>query len=747
MKMKISFTLAIAFVGLGLQQLNAQRIEKPDQKNTASSFAIVVDDATYKAAGEEIKAYKAALEKQGLATYIVSHKWTKPEEIRNILKKLYHQKPKLEGAALVGDIPIPMIMNAQRLTSAYRLDEVKAGFKAAVPSDRFYDDFSLEFDFLKQDTVSTEQFFYSLSPKCVPVINMDIYTARIKAPFVEGQSSYQSIKNYLNKIVAAKIEQNRLNTLMVYSGMGYASESETTWASEQVALREQLPVLFKPGASAKFINSKMSTDLKSGLLAEIQRRDLDLAIFHQHGYADEQLVSGSPSVSFPQPSIENVRRYLRNKIQDAKKYGRDVEETKKRFQASLGVPTAWMDDALIDSVVKADSLFSANGTITIDDIDKITPNARMVILDNCYNGSFHRDDYMSGHYVFGKGKTVVAIGNSINVLQDVWTTNMIGLLQHGVRVGNWFKQQVYLETHLIGDPTFYFQNDDKTDYNQAIVNLDGNDKIWVDLLKSNDADLTSLALYQIAKSQKTGSSKLLKEYYYNSPFSATRAAAFTLLSQLNTPDFADVIKDAVNDPYEYIRRKAVNLIGDFGGDEFVPALVQSAIEDWPSKRVSYNLGNSLSFMDSKRVIQELESQSARPELAIRKAEIQKLIVRQQSTLSKVKRDETLMADKSAEVKKRAFNVNTLRTYSYHQQIPAAIKIMLDSTENDALRLTATEALGWFNYSYQKEKIIEALGNLISNTQTSEVLRKEATRSLQALKAFTPDERSKNTAAK
>lgn len=743
-KIKISLAIAVA-VFYGKSTLKAQQIEKPNAQNTATSFAIVVDDATWKAAKTELVAYKAALEKQGLGTYIISHNWKKPEEIKTILQKLYSQKPKLEGAVLVGDIPIPMIMNAQRLTSGYRLDEAKSGLKAAVASDRFYDDFGLEFDFMKQDKINTAQFFYSLSPKAVPVINMDIYTARIKAPNIKGKTKYESIKDYLKKVVAAKAEDNPLNTLMAYSGMGYGSESETAWASEQVALREQLPNVFKAGSSARFISSRSPGDLKSGLLAEIQRPDLDLAIFHQHGYSDMQLISGSPNVSFPQPSIDNVRRYLRSKIRLAQKSGRDVEETKLHFQKTLGVPMIWMQDALEDAVLKADSLFEANGNIIMEDIDAITPNARMIIFDNCYNGAFQDGDYMSGHYIFGNGKSIVAMANSINVLQDVWTSNLIGLLQHGVRAGIWFKHQAFLETHIIGDPTFSFSSKG-TDYNTAIVNLDGNQPIWSDLLKSNDADLQSIALYKIAEAQKGASSKLLKDIYYQASFASTRTTAFSLLSQMNTPEFAVVIKDAVNDPYEYLRRKSVNLIGDFGNDEFVPALVKSALEDWPSKRVMYNLNTSLSFMNSERVISELKVSQQKPELSSRKAEIQKLIERQEANLVKVNKDLQLISDKTAEIKKRSFNVNTLRTYSYHKQIPSAIEIMLNPAEQESLRLAAAEALGWYSYSYQKSLILEALNKLVNDKLTSDALRKEALRSSSYLKAFTTAAAS-TTAAK
>ncbi len=741
---KIGFSLA--FAALAGFNAKAQKIENPSKTNTATTFAIVVDAKTYAQTKAELTAYKTALEKQGLGTYIVSHDWKKPEEIKSILQKLYKEKTRLEGAVLVGDIPIPMIMHAQRITSVYRLDETKNGFKAAVPSDRFYDDFSMKFDYLQQDTIRTDLFYYSLSPTAIPVIHMDIYTARIKPSYVKGKTKYEVIKDYLKKVVAEKNEQNKLNQLMVYSGMGYGSESQTQWASEQVTLKEQLPLAFKPGGSAKFINSRMQGDLKSGLLAEIQRPDLDLAIFHQHGDSDMQLVSGSPNVSFPQPSIDNVRRYLRNKIQMAKRDGRDVEETKKRFQATLGVPMAWMDDALVDSVVRLDSLFEVNSNIYMEDIDKITPNARMVILDNCYNGSFHKDEYMSGHYIFGNGKTILTMANSINVLQDVWTTNLIGLLNQGVRAGNWFKQQAFLETHLIGDPTFSYNSNNAVDYNQAMVNYDGNHQFWVDLLKSNNADLQAIALYKIAETKGASASKLIKDTYYNTDFAATRAQAFTILSQLNTADFATVINDAVNDPYEYIRRKAVNLIGDFGGDEYVPALVKSAIEDWASKRVSYNLSNTLSFMNSETVIKELQTSLNKPEYSTRKSEIQKLIDRQKYTVEKVKKDAALIGDKKAEAKKRSFNVVTLRTYSYHKEIPEVIKILVDNSEDEGLRLTAAEALGWFMYSYEKANILTALDTVIKDSKTPEKLKKEAQRSKSFLLAYTP-KTSQNITAK
>ncbi len=67
---------------------------------------------------------------------------------------------------------------------------------------------------------------------------------------------------------------------------------------------------------------------------------------------------------------------------------------------------------------------------------------------------FHENDYIAGQYIFNDGQTLVAQGNTRNVLQDRWTIEMIGLLSHGVRAGQYNKLIASLEGHLFGDPTF-----------------------------------------------------------------------------------------------------------------------------------------------------------------------------------------------------------------------------------------------------------------------------------------------------
>lgn len=92
--------------------------------------------------------------KDGLATWILIDDWESPAEIRALLKELYEdRRMPLEGTVFVGDIPVPMIRDAQFLSSAFKMDQKRPWDQSSIPSDRYYDDFGLQFDFLKQDSI------------------------------------------------------------------------------------------------------------------------------------------------------------------------------------------------------------------------------------------------------------------------------------------------------------------------------------------------------------------------------------------------------------------------------------------------------------------------------------------------------------------------------------------------------------------------------------------------------------------
>ena len=70
----------------------------------------------------------------------------------------------------------------------------------------------------------------------------------------------------------------------------------------------------------------------------------------------------------------------------------------------------------------------------LEEVEAIAPNARFVVFDACYNGSFHLDECIAASYIFGPGDCIVTQGNSVNALQDKWPDRYIGLIDCGVRI-------------------------------------------------------------------------------------------------------------------------------------------------------------------------------------------------------------------------------------------------------------------------------------------------------------------------
>ena len=716
-----------ALLVIGSLQSFAQQIEKPGIKSK-TTFAIVVDEQTYNAAKDEIGAYKNVIEKDGLGAYIIHDNWTSPDKIRETLHKLYLDKNSpLEGAVFVGNIPIPMIRDAQFLTSAFKMNQKIRWDKSSVPSDRFYDDFDLQFDYLKQDTVKGREtyHYYSLKAESPQFLQMDIYSGRIKPPVEEGEDMTQKIKAYLTKLVKLRSKDYVLDDMIASTGHGYNSNSVNALTGEAVALKSQFPRLFKPGGSIKFLNYRSNEFMKFNLLSELKRDGLDFAYMTGHGTTTLQLTNGYPESSSPQPSMQNVARYIRSKMRSAKEDGRDLTTVKENFQKSLGLSDKWFDDAFDAKSIEADSIYNINLDIQISDIKDADIKAKFVYINSCLTGSFHLDNYLAGYYPFSDNENIAAIANSVGVLQDLYPSELMGLLGQGYRVGNWLKHIAYLETHVLGDPTFHFAGDRSKELNEATV-LNNKPTYWKSLLKLNDASLQALALEKLTQIlPEEEISKILKDYYFNSEFESTRMQAFQLLSQFENKEYIEVLHAAKNDSYEYIRRRAIYDLTDFGSPEFVKDLIQFYVSDPHSERIAYRIRWALQFMDTDIAQKEINT-IIRNNKAIYAGKDLADKLDKEVANNKRKQAEMIknLKDASLPEKERLSEITTLRLYRHHAVIPNVITLAQDSKESEGLRVAALEAMGWFTLSYQRNNIIAGC-DAILNSEASAVVKNEA----------------------
>ena len=682
----------------------AQSIINPSVRSP-SSFAIVIDSKTYEAAKDEVTAYRSSIEADGLGAYIVYHDWKDPDEIREILRRLYKaSKAPLEGAVFVGNIPVPMIREAQYLTSTFKMTETIRWDRSSVPSDRFYDDFDLQFEFLKQDEDAGRKnlFYYKIKPESPQYIEMDIYTARIKPPAEDPQSGIEQIRNFLRKAVAAKQELNPLNHMIVSTAHGYNSNSTVSWAGEATAIRTSFPALFTTGHSIKFLNYRNADFLKNALLAELKREELDLAFMTGHGTADLQLMNGYPDASAPQPSMENVARYIRSKMRSAKESGRDLEEVKAGFQRSLGLNDKWFEDAFAPEKIEEDSIFNDNLDIQIRDLKNI--NARVAYINSCLTGSFQLNDYLAAHYPFSNGRNIAAFANSVGVLQDLWGIELLGILQHGARVGHLLKKTAYLETHIMGDPTYHFQAERQAYYNRIMGDPNTPAKEWQKLLKNGDADLQSYALTELFKTQPEAQfTHQLFGALTGSPYESVRTQAYFLLRRYENTDLNRLVRLALQDNYEYLKRKATYDIAEKGDDSLFADMLAFYVSNREMERVIYKLDWCIPFFNHRVSEEEIDRLLKNdPGNSDLYHKLTKKISYEKQKLSKM---EAGLRNENATEKEQINDLRTLRAYRYHQLAPVALEAAADHKRSAKVRVTALEALSWFGFSYHKNDIL------------------------------------------
>ena len=700
--------ILLAIATLCLHILQAQTVILPSIK-TKTTFAIVVDQKSYDEVKSEIDAYRSSIENEGLGTYLLIDNWKRPESIREQLIKLHkNEKAPLEGCVFIGDIPIPMIRDAHHLSSAFKMSPKANWQKSSIPSDRYYDDFGLTFDYIKQDSLIPDYHYMTLRADSKQYISPDIYSARIRPLHLKDQNPYQMLRDYLKKTVAEKEKQNTLDQLTMARGHGYNSEDPLAWSGEQMALREQLPQIFKPGNTVKFYDFDMRYPMKPLYLNEIQREGLDIMLFHHHGGPTMQYINGYENGSSINLSIENAKIFLRSKVPSyAKKHGR--EAAIKEYAKQYGVPESWCAEAFDEEKIKSDSIVNRNMDIYTEDIRLMAPNARFVLFDACFNGSFHLDDNIVGSYIFNRGKTIVTMGCTVNTIQDKWPDEFLGLLATGMRIGQFTRFTCFLENHLIGDPTFHFINNSELDIdiNQALVLQEGNVAFWKKQLNSPMADMQAMALRQLSMANYSGLVDLLKKSYYESNYFVVRLEALRLLTLNHPTEVADVLQTAMNDSYELIRRYAVEYVEKNSNPKLLPAWIESYLLRGHENRHRFRIFSGIDTFDHDTALNELQKQAAKWSFydSSYMNELSEYLPRQKKGLE---RDFTLIGNPESTTKQIQSEISRFRNKPITKAIEALLNIVKNENLEEELRVSAAETLGWYNLHYDKATIIKKL---------------------------------------
>ena len=726
MEMNCTYKKLILTVSLML----ASTIAVLAQGSSDHGFAIVIDTETYAACKSDVDAYRDAVSAEGLAAWVEARRWVSPEEVAGYLR-VANKDRDMVGAVLVGDIPIAMVSRAQHMTSAFKMQQDPGDlFNTSVPTDRFYDDFDLKFDFVSaQDTLGYRYFYYNLSGFGAQDIECDIYTGRIK-PTLDGEQGYEQLRKYFRKVVAEKKSANRADRIVSFTGSGSFSNSLVAWKDETVTLEEQFPEAFTSSDGARFYFFSMYPEIKQIAIKELKREDLDLALFHEHGVPDTQYVGGQVPATTLDGFFETAKHEVRAMIATKQRYGKTREEAIAEISDRYGLDSLWFQGLDDPKVKEQDSLYADRELIRIGEVAGIAPNSRITMFDACYNGDFREKDCIASSYIFSDGKAVVSLGNSVNVLQDKSSSDLLGLIACGYNVGQMAQMTNILESHIIGDPTMHFASDVKAPdfYNDDVA-------YWKDVLSgSYPADIRSLALYKLHRLGCPNMDSLLLETYRGSKEYTVRLQCLLLAAYYSGASYIELLKDAMDDPYEFIRRKAVYWCGETGDESFAPYIAKAYMRDYMSLRMDFNISTAAAYYGQS--VKDALSQEVAGGFAFDKegflAEACKKV--DQACSIKGFMAEVLNDPKTTPRRFSSY-INSIRNSPDPAFAPRLMEIASDGGKDVQMRIDAVEALGWYVRYNKRAEIITAFEDLLPR-ETDPGLCDELAKTINRLKAYT-----------
>lgn len=704
-------------------------------------FAIVVDPVSYQKARTEVDAYARAIEDvHNLKVYIVEDRWGQPDSIRRELLRLHSQKTEpIVGCVLVGDIPIVMVRDGQHMTSAFKMNQKQPRFESSVPSDRFYDDFGLKFSYIGCDTVKpatrASHFYYSVDADGDQRTHPDLYSGRIRPTDCGGTSRYDKLKAYLTKATEAKRQTRQMQQLFFFSGHGYISESKVARLDEKAVFMEHFPELKDNINRIGYMDHSDENPVKEKLMNELMRPDLDVAVLHHHGYWDTEYLNGTDRPYTVREAKTYIMRNIRQHIYAAYQKGKNVDSVKTAILERFDLPESWAENCLSDSQARLDSLYDAATDLHLEDFEVYgyKPNTPVVIIDACFCGSFHKSDCIANEYIFQPGGTIAVLANTVNSLQDKWSDRFIGLLSQGGCVGDMARFSTFLESHVIGDPTYRFATAKGTPDIDHLI-LAGKAADWRRLLKNGTPEQQALAIDRLQQLGAIASQELLS-LYISSPYAIVRFQAMRSIVDCHDDNTIALLQKASQDANELIQRFAVKYIGQSGDERLLPALMTLSIANNTSDRVVFDAGQVMPAYTKEALLKEFARQFDTPAVQyIRKDSIRSVIEKAiVSNATKVASDVAECLNDTVNIKERRLNLRSTRNIAVHHLVPQLLEYV-QTTADEEMRLLIIEALGWHPLTCQRQLIGDTMQAIRRDTKYSQAVRDEALKTYNRLYA-------------
>ena len=217
----------------------------------------------------------------------------------------------------------------------------------------------------------------------------------------------------------------------------------------------------------------------------------------------------------------------------------------------------------------------------------------------------------------------------------------------------------------------------------------------------------------------------------------TRLQCMHLLVHYDTEAYQELLTEAVDDPYEYIRRKAVTYIGRVGSDNLLPVLVNTYINDPDSKRVAFDVAFSAGHFPNSAFLDAMKEAIENADFIFDKkvfAEKAGNIYRSGVNMGKITLEKlTSPGLKNAD---NSMYMSGMRNNPYPYMAENLLEIIKSPEYKVSLRAQAAETLGWYVRAWNKDMIHDRLKEYLdSGSEIPAELSDEIIRTINILDSF------------
>ena len=239
-----------------------------------------------------------------------------------------------------------------------------------------------------------------------------------------------------------------------------------------------------------------------------------------------------------------------------------------------------------------------------------------------------------------------------------------------------------------------------------------------------------MALRQLQYANYKDMPRLLEDTYFNSDHFVVRMEAVRLLALHYPEQSVNVLKAALNDSYELVRRLASEMVERNGSPEFTKDVVASVLLRGHEERLRFRFEQGLGSFDTNALLQEMDRQLTGKYLYSDTIvnNFRRNVLREQTRLDE---DIKELNDPATKDKAAITTIGVCRYHPKPQMAETLIKIVGDENRSPEVRFCAAHALGWYDTSYIRTDIVKKLQSL---TTTNPTLKAEIERSVNRLSA-------------